>query len=151
MTTTDVLALVGTVTGSAALLLDLVKWLRSGPRLRIRANPNMQPTQAPPGTPPGHWTLVRVSNVGDTPTTLLALSLETYSSWGARLLRRPSVRLAVLPTLPVPLPHRLEVSDDWQTVVKPDPRISTALDEGLLYVAIEDAHRAKPTRFRVER
>lgn len=151
MGVTEFAAWLGAITGTTALVWNFIKWTKGGPSLRIRVNPNMSPGQAPPGTPPGPWTLVRVSNVGDQPTTLLALSFEVYSSHWSRLGRRPVESFAVFKTSRPPLPKRLEVGEDWATIIRPDARIPRALDGALLYVAAKDAHRKRPTRVRVER
>ncbi len=43
MNLTETAAWIGAVTGTLALLLQVVKWIRSGTRLEISSNPNMIP------------------------------------------------------------------------------------------------------------
>jgi hypothetical protein len=150
MGATEVAAWIGAATGTTSILWDVFKYLRSGPKLRIQANPNMVPAKPRPGYPAdSRWTLVRVANVGSSRTTLMALSLEIYHSRFAVWRRATTERLAVLQAWPTPLPYALDVGEEWSTLVVPDVRLTAALEKGLLFVNVEDAHKAKGTRIRV--
>lgn len=82
LTTTDVLAIIGAVTGIigtmaglAALSWDFYKWQHSErPRLGVTVLPNMMMTGYPKHKP---VIMVKVTNVGKLTTTLTHLALES--------------------------------------------------------------------------
>jgi hypothetical protein len=68
LTGTDLLALLGAVTGVLALILDGVRFLRSGPRLRLKLAPNMQQLTLAGGLSEDLCFVVTLINVGDLET-----------------------------------------------------------------------------------
>jgi hypothetical protein len=70
---TDLAAWLGATAGSLALLLDDIKWLRSGARLIISANPNIVPLQPARGRPAEAHIVIWVRNTGSAATTLTGI------------------------------------------------------------------------------
>jgi hypothetical protein len=157
LTTTDVLAIIGAVTGIIgtiagllALGWDYYKW-RYAERvlLRVWATPGFVSTSDPRRTP---FIMVSVTNIGKIPTTLKIISLHGFESkWGMR--KRNGKKAAIVPTpLYSQLPVRLEPGNDWGDGVSQD---SEVIKEFLSYkyfvIQIEDTMSKKPFRAIVDK
>jgi hypothetical protein len=144
---TDIAAWLGAVAGSLALLFDYIKWLRSGARLTVSANPNMLLLESTRNRPAEPHMVVWVRNTGDAPTTLTAMAFEHYPNHFWRMVRRRSTAGIILRPDPEPLPKVLAPGEQWTTVVRPAPQIAAARSVGVLVGSIWHSMTRKPTRF----
>jgi hypothetical protein len=115
MTTTTVIACIGAITGTIALVWDFVKWsYAERVILDIHASPNMV-TTTDPRTP---HVMIVVTNKGKLTTTLKLLSFEVYDT-KRQMKRRKPVKQSVVPNpLPGVLPHVLEPGKEWMGLVE---------------------------------
>lgn len=93
----DVAAWWGAGVGSLALLWEIFRWVRSGPRLAVtvrrrilKFNLRRTPTGHPLPDPRFVGLLVEVSNVGSAATTLTHVQIREYDDVIGHLLRRPN-------------------------------------------------------------
>lgn len=147
MAATDIAAWLGAIAGSLALLLEYIKWLRSGARLTVSANPNMLPLESTRNRSAEPHMVVWVRNTGDAPTTLTAIAFEHYPNHFWRMMRRRSTAGIILRPDPEPLPKVLAPGEQWTTVVRPAPQIDAARSVGVLVGSIWHSMTPKPTRF----
>jgi len=156
MTVTDVLAIIGAVTGTigtmlgiAALGWDFYKW-RYSERVRLRvwaagghvstANRNEQ--------------LIRISvtNIGKVGTTIQALAIHGFNS-KKEMKKRYGGGLAIIPQpLYATLPARIEPGNDWNGYIKQDtPDIYEYLKFKHFIIQIEDSISGKPFRAEIDK
>jgi hypothetical protein len=136
----DWVAWVGAVTGVAALALELVRWLREGPRLHVRASPNMKLFPDHDGRP---ILMVWVTNRGTAKTTLTTFAMLEFASWIARYRMRPSRNWVAMhdQNFGPPLPHELEPGQQWMGGVRVahDTDLAKVIAAEALYVGIYHA------------
>lgn len=88
---TTIAAWWGAVIATLLLLWDVYKWARSGARLRVSANANMELFGVYPVATPDHsYIFVEAVNTGKQPTTITHFVARHYSSLIWQLLRKPS-------------------------------------------------------------
>ena len=146
MNLTETAAWIGATTGTLALLLQVVKWIRSGTRLDISSNSNMIPIDPTPDFPSEPHLMIWVRNVGDAPTTLTTLALEYYRNRWSRLIRRGGEHGVVLKPAGDPLPMVLQPGQQWSSIVKRGSPVEKARDSGFLVCAMYHTMSRKPTR-----
>lgn len=157
MTVTDVLALIGAVTGIlgtmlalAALGWDFYKWrYAERVRLEVRASPGMVSTTKPDEK----LIMVSVTNIGKIPTTIKLLSLHGFESKKSLNKRNgEKVAIAHQPMYCPPLPHKLNPGEDWSGFLR---QHSNGMEEFIEYpyfiIQIEDTMSTKPFRAEVDR
>lgn len=151
MPTTDVLAIIGAVTGIigtiaglAALGWDFYKWRYSERvRLKVTATPNFVTTINP------HKKLiwVTVTNIGKIPTTIKLLSLHGFDT-KAELKKRNGKDLSIIMNpLHGQLPVRMNPGDDWGCGFTQDGEdIEKYYEYNHFIIQIEDTMSEKPFR-----
>jgi len=151
MTVTDILAWLGGLTGPSAIVWDVYKWKRSGPKLLVRVSPNMAILGRGQVTNQRHL-IVRVANSGEKKTTLTTLALALYPSWWAQVRGKPSEQFAV----PMPggpgwrnLPCPLDPGEEWAGMVRQDQQIEQMCKKGRLYCHVYHALSKNPVGARV--
>ena len=113
----DPVAIYAALVATAILIWDVVKWLRSGPRLKVRASSNMIVLNDPDPSRHGKTFIsVVVTNMGHSPTTITNLGLVLFRNRWDQLRRNPDKQFVV--TGPeaaqhLPLPHVLNVGEQW--------------------------------------
>ncbi|HEU4688175.1 MAG TPA: hypothetical protein VFS23_07450 [Vicinamibacterales bacterium] len=148
MNATEWAAWIGAVTGCLALGLELLRWVRSGPRLSITSNPNMIPTQPTRDFPAEPHLFVWVQNVGDAKTTITAFELAYYSHPLLRLFRRGGEPAPVVKHVD-PIPRRLAPGEEWTTLVKRGSVVEKARTRGCLYCLVSHTLSRRPVSHRV--
>lgn len=137
----DPVAIYAAVIASAVLIWDIVKWLRSGVRLRGYAQANMITVGM--GYLDGKtYVNVNVDNVGDRPTTIQVVGLHGYASiWDQ--IRKKRNRNAVFNSgfqENYPIPYRLDVGGNFRASVLQDEDLEEWSREQRLYAEV--AHSA---------
>lgn len=147
----------GAGTGTAAILFEVFKYSRSGPRFAVwvAVDAKEVESQGIAGNDrleAYHYDVsLRVVNRGDEPATITQVVAVHYPSFLRRILRRPTVPLASIPytlgngELPRPLPGR----DEWCTTINQRALLKKFGEGGQLYIGITRADRRRPLLKRV--
>lgn len=154
-TTTDVLAVIGAVTGTvgtilalAALGWDIYKWKTTGvPKLRIRASGPMISND--PGDRQ-QYISIRVTNVGDKPTTLTGLTYRYYKHKPSRFRKTQSEEQGffnLFVITPPPLPFKLEVGSEWSHLLVLHGSTEEKARSGYFFIEIEDTTPTSSLKF----
>ena len=143
MSATEWAAWVGASTGVAALAWEIVRWSREGPRLLVRASPNMTVV---PDTDGRYVLMVYVTNRGTMPTTLTGWGLFEFRSWNARRRMRPARNWVAMhdSEFGLPLPRELQPGQQWSGGVRQNADIGEIIAAERLYVGVY--HAFEPTR-----
>ncbi len=156
MTITDILAvigaitgIIGTIAGLAALGWDFYKWRYSERvSLKVTATPNFVSTSNP------HEKLiwVTVTNIGKIPTTIKLLSFHGFDTKD-ELKKRNGKKLSIMMNpLHGQLPVRLNPGDDWACGFSQNSGLVEQYDEFKhLFVQIEDTMSEKPFRAEIDK
>lgn len=157
MTVTDVLALIGAVTGItgtllalAALFWDFYKWrFAERVRLSVWATPGFTTTTNP------HEKLISVSvtNVGKIATTIKLLSFHGFDS--KKELKKRNGKDVTVNLNPLyasgPFPYRLEPGNEWfGSVDQTQPTLLKYLNHKYFIVQVEDTLSDTPFRAEVD-
>ena len=117
MTASDIAAWWGAALATVVFLWDIYKWATSGPRLVVRAFPNMVSAGS-------YWEaqgqlsiFVEAINRGDKLTTLTNIAVFAYRSRLHRLFRKKAHTL--LPPNPG-IPHELDPGKRWTAMLEQD-------------------------------
>jgi len=160
MTVTDVLAIIGAVTGITgtllavgALIWDLYKWRYSERvRLRVWASPGFTTTL----NPQEKLLHFSVTNIGKVATTIKLLSLHGFDSEKEmkkqkRIGKEPSVIISPV-YASAPLPHRLEPGNEWSGAIdQTQPGIQGYLKFKYFIVQVEDTLSENPFRAEIDK
>ena len=149
-TWTDIAAWWGAGLATLVLVWDVFKWVRTGPRIIMRALPNMTQFPSVPGTPDKNI-FVEISNNGDASTTLKGLGVFHYDSFSKWVFRKASCQGVVnVPNPNFPLPRPLEPGTMWQGFLDQEP-LMDMLKSGWLYVWCDCTHSKRFIRVRVKK
>jgi hypothetical protein len=156
LTTTDVLAIIGAVTGIIGTIAGLValgwdyyKWrYAERVQLKVLAVPGFLATHDPRRE---EFIMVSVTNVGKIPTTLKVISLHGFES-KKKLKKRNGQKVAITPNpLYSQLPHRLEPGNDWTGGVRQSKDLEEFLKYEYFVIQIEDTMSKEPFRAIVDK
>ena len=147
----DPVAIYAALVATTILIWDVVKWLRSGPRLKTRANSGMQILNDPQRHGKTYIS-VKAANVGSSPTTITNLALAYYKNSWDRLRRKPANNFVAISPEITPahaLPHILQVGEEWTGLIEQDAKLAEMAKNGLLYADIHHAVGDRPARSRI--
>jgi len=151
MSASDIAAWFGAITGSVALLWDVVKWSKTGPRVRVSVAPNMTAVGAAEillGKDP--CVLVEANNVGDAKTTITHLVGFYYASWLRRVFRlKPTQTLVVPDPRPGKLPHVLDTGERWVGMMEQNEDLAKMSRDGYLYCGVHHSTSRRPVLARL--
>jgi hypothetical protein len=158
LTTTDVLALIGAVTGItgtllalAAVIWDFYKWRYSERvRLRVWAAPGFRSTVNPRET----LISISVTNIGKVATTLKLLFFHGFDSKKELKKRNgKDVSVNLHPLYPTgPFPYRLEPGNEWSGAIdQKQPPLLKYLEHKYFIVQVEDTMSEKPFRAEIDK
>ena len=149
----DLIAIYAAVVATAILIWDVAKWLRTGPRIKLRASANMEMLNDPDPRRVGKtYILVVVTNVGSSPTTVTHLAVAFYKNQWDRVRRRPKEQGVIMiaqATPHLPLPHVLRVGEEWSGMIEQDLKIVQWTKNGVLYAEVYDSVHKRPARVRI--
>ena len=149
----DPVAIYAALVATTILIWDVVKWLRSGPRLKVRANSNMIILNDPDPRRHGKTFIsVMVTNVGSSPTTITNLGGVYFRNRWDQLRRKPDKQFVV--TSPeaakhLPLPHVLRVGEEWSGLIDQTPEFVQMAKNGLLYATVSQSVKSRPVNVRI--
>jgi hypothetical protein len=136
------------VVATAALALEVRRWIESGPRLSLSL---MAPGIVVGGDDDREFIFATVANRGSMATTITHYGFLEFASWWRRLRNRSSWSAIVKePEYGAgPLPFILEPGRRWTGGATLQGELIGRANSGYLYVAIHHSHSARPTLKRV--
>lgn len=149
----DPVAIYAALVATTILIWDVVKWLRSGPRIKVRMNPNMKIINDPDPRRTGKtFIYVIVTNVGFSPTTITNFGGVHFRNRWDQLRRKPDKQFYI--TSPeaaqhLPLPHVLKVGEEWSGLIGQTPEIVQMAKNGLLYAVVFQSVKRRPVSVRI--
>jgi hypothetical protein len=154
MTSTEIAAWWGAIVASFVLAWDIYKWLRDGPRLKMRISPNME-IWGDPLREGKTWVSITVTNIGNRPTTIKGVGMEFYKNWYCRIRNRIE-KAAVFPNPNdhFPLPRILNPGEEWMGFI-PQERIDKGIDLeemsqiGHLIIWLSQSHKEQAIKKRL--
>lgn len=148
MSITDFVAWWGAVIATLVLLWDIYKWRHAGPRLTLKARPNMY-FSGLSELDGKRLIFVEVSNNGDRPTTITKLLLVYYDGLWALIRRNAQYFLVKNPGIANSLPHKLGVGEEWDGYTFHTDENEQMLQSGYLYVSLCCSYRTRPISARI--
>lgn len=151
MDATTAIAVWGAIAGTAAIVWDVIKWKKDGPRLEVSVNPNMQAihpiTRA---LDPRQLIQIRVVNIGSRPARVTTLVGYPFKSRIHRLLRKPAGGGFFIrqPDSSAPLPVTLAPGDEWCGFIDRKQALESVGDS-VLYCGVEHTLAKKPVLARI--
>lgn len=103
----------GAVLATIVFIWEIYKWSRTGARLRVTANPEMQQVIPDVGIEPELYINLVVANVGDAPTTITHLLGYVFASRWQTLRGKRIKAFVILPGQGANYPHLLEPGNTW--------------------------------------
>lgn len=155
MSASDWAAWVGAISGGLALIWEIVRWSREGPRLIVNTVAHMQLTGG--DLLPKEQEQLRVgffvANAGTRATTLTGVSLfELHRRPLPLVALRPSRSFYLMnPGISRRLPLKLEPGERWEGAVIHNDEIVAMIEAETLYVGVHHALAARPTLVSVRR
>lgn len=140
------------VVGTAALALEVRRWVEGRPKLYVNTTAGMSLVQN------GHvseekYVSVNVTNRGQSATTITHYCLFSYPSFWSRMRNKPSKTMIIPMANPaggVQLPNILPQGHFWSGLAKQDEELTAQLERGEIWAGIVASHRKKPTYAKVK-
>lgn len=146
-------AIYAAIVATAILIWDIAKWLRSGPRIKLRTMPNMEWFNATGQIRKGEtYVIVMVTNVGSSPTTITHLTLAYFKNHMDRLRQKFEMRAVIMiaqAASHLPLPQVLKPGEDWSGMILQNDELVQMAVNGVLYAEVIDSVNKRPTRVRI--
>lgn len=145
----DWIAIYAAIVATAVLIWDIVKWKRSGPRVRFSTQTGMR-TVGAGGFDGRDLVSMTVVNVGDGSTTITSIGFLYYKGWWD-FLRRRSTKAFVIPkpSDSQPLPFELRPGVVWHGLCTQDSEVEEMAKNGRLYCVVYLSHQRKGISDRV--
>jgi hypothetical protein len=142
-------AYVGACSGLASLIWNIYSRVTTGPKLQLTAYVGKVKMPPPPNNPP--YLRISVRNVGTQPTTITRVSFFRYRSLWQRIQYRPLSPAGVLMKFSgPPLPHRLDVGEEWAATTEQDANLDAWVRSGL-WCAVHHPLATRPVQVKIYR
>lgn len=147
MTSADWIAIYAAIVATGALFLEVRRWFESGPKLYVKARPNMIMLDGL-GEKTTGLLVVNVTNRGDAPTTITTFALLNYPNWWARW-RNKETQSFIIPhpqpkgSAPI-LPHVLQPGQQWTGMAHNRSDVTGDIQTGTFWAAIYTTDRDRP-------
>jgi len=140
----------GAIIATLALVWNIILAIRSGARIRVRANPNMKIFPKQPITGDNRYISVTAVNHGNSPTTITHFcGYYTSSLWDSIRGRKQNFVVNVHPSLGKPVPYVLAPGEEWNSLADQDD-IMKQSGGGYLYIGIIHNQRKRPIYKRIK-
>jgi hypothetical protein len=157
MSATDIAAWYAAAVATAVFLWDIVKWIRSGPRVKISARSNVtypdgrvvEREQAPEGERNrlAEYCHIELVNLGAQPTTII--NIEATHKAGASGVQVGASGIAFTPHVgSSPLPALLGPGGLWSARIEMS-HLQIISKHGAPFIRVRVSHRRKPVEVRV--
>ena len=143
----DPIAVYAAIVATAALLLCLVQWHRSGARLTGHAIGNMRVHPDPSNRT---YINLTVYNRGSRKTTVTGLAISAYRSWWASIIGRRSELFAIQRPLYVDLPLSIEAGHYFTAGIPQTDDLAHHSRDLRLYVELTYVDSDRPLRLRIK-
>lgn len=150
LSTTDIVAWWGAIIATTVLVWDVFKWITSGAKIRLLVSSNMQMFGGFEQNDKNYITL-RVTNVGDRPTTISTIGGKHYKNLWSKLTNKVN-QAFVIPNPALnnqQLPYVLDVGQEWMGGADQTEEIERMAKDGYLIMEVYDAVHKNPTKGRV--
>ena len=149
MSASELAAWWGAVVATLALLWNIIRAIRSGARVRVRASPNMSISPNDPATDGKLFISVTAVNKGNAPTTITTFCGYHYRNFWARL-RRKGQGFFFNPTgsLGQSVPHVLGPGEQWSNMAAQEGMLEK-FDSGAVFIGVIHNQRRRPVFARV--
>lgn len=143
------------IVATAALILEVRRWIESGPRLNLHIMPEAE-INGLPGTKGGTFLVATVTNRGNAPTTITHFALCDYGTRLRRIISKPIWNGIVINPQPKGsppiIPTTLQPGERWMGMAPYDDKgeLKSKIEAGQLHVMIYAGHADKPTSKRVK-
>ncbi len=135
MTQTDIVAWYGAVLATLVLFLEIFKWLRAGPIIKVRALTGMETNMR--DLKDKKLILVKVTNRGSQKTTITHLVVQHYKTRFHKLINRKNRSFIISNhSIGQPLPYVLEPGEEWAGCIVQDQEFEHLSNNGLLHCGI---------------
>lgn len=140
------------IVGTAALALEVRRWVEGRPKLYVNTTAGMSLVQNG-RISDEKYVSVNVTNRGQSATTITHYCLFCYPSLWSRIRNRPTISMVV--TMPGPaggvqLPAILPQGHFWSGLAKQDDALTAQLERGEIWAGIVASHRKRPTYAKVK-
>ncbi|MFL6211185.1 MAG: hypothetical protein ACJ74W_20215 [Pyrinomonadaceae bacterium] len=135
---TTFLAWWGAIVSTVVIVWDVYKWRKTGhPKLIVRANGNFQDAHS---VNPQKYIAIKITNVGDKPTTLSLITFRYYKTKPSKWRKQEADKRGFFQPLrpSAPLPYKLEVGTEWSAMIYQTEELEEMAREGYFYVEAED-------------
>lgn len=151
MNASEAAAWLGAITGSLALLWDIIKWGRTGPRIRVSVAPNMSAYGAAEILLGKEvCILIEANNIGDGRTTITHLVGFYYDSWMKQFFRcKPTKSMVVPNPTPGRLPHVLDKGERWVGMMEQTEELARMSRSGYLFCGVYHSISRRPVLARL--
>ena len=150
LTASDYAAWWGAIIASLALLWNIITVIRSGPRLSISANPNMQLFPETERTQGKTYIRLTATNVGTSPVTITNYCGRYCNSFQEVIQKKMQHFVVnVMPDLSSPIPHVLQPGTQWSGMLDQDGFSEDRDPPKYLYVGVAHSHSKKVKYVRV--
>ena len=143
----DPIAVYAAIVATTALLICLIQWYRSGPRLSGQAIGNMKVHPDPSNRT---YINLTVYNRGSRRTTVTALAVSAYRSWWATITRQRSALFAIQRPLQIDLPLSIEAGHYFTAGIPQTDDLIQRSRELRLYIELSYVDADNPLRIRVK-
>jgi len=136
----------GAIVATLAFLWEVFRWLRTGPRIQVKAQADMKAINIPGYDETDTIIIVEVINIGDVQTTITNVGAYVYDGLISRLKDRPQSKYVLVGpnSFGPPIPHVLDVGKRWQGGIKQSQFDKTLITEGNLYAVVCHTLSKKP-------
>lgn len=147
MSATDFIASYAAIVATAALALEVRRWVEGKPRLILSISPSMQMFDGMGSIDKDkEYFVSTVVNRGALQSSLEAVTLLSFGSLFSRTLRfKPTWSAVCLRPIGSPtLPHTIATGELWRGAIEYDADLRDRVDSGKLFVGIYVTHRNRP-------
>lgn len=139
------------IVATGALFLEVRRWFEGGPRIGVKATPNM--TMVGGLEDVEGVLVVNAVNRGDAPTTINHFAILEFSSVWRRWRRKPNRSFMIVKPQPKGsppiIPWVLEPGRQWTGLARPSTDLISDLQTGDFWAAIYTTDRDKPHLARI--
>ena len=148
----DPVAVYAAIVATCVLIWDVIKWLKSGPRLFGKAKAGMRLVGGPGDDDQSSYIVFTIYNRGAAPLTLTNLGIVAFSSWWHRLRRRPEHTFIVKTGRHVghSVPHVLKPGEQFMTLARQNEQLEALSRSHLTYGAVYHTHSERELLVRIE-
>ena len=140
----------GAIVASFAVIWNIIVAIRSGPRVYVRATPEMQVFPRQPVTGDKSYISVTAINRGNAPTTITHfIGYYTKNLWNRIRGKKQAFIVNTDLSLGKPIPYILKPGEEWSSMAD-QKSIQEKCANGLLYIGIIHNQRKRPVFKRVK-